>query len=142
MVAHRKKAIVTKQKEAKNEAKNEYLAPGGVKKISNARVHGRAVGSMSYDPQVRSRAHQNMGPYTSTCMNSPLGQRRWQQRPEALASVASCVHLHRSPIQDVSQCTDFFEPRPWPTLLLLVFPGKPQPTREAEERSILHVHMS
>jgi hypothetical protein len=83
VVAHRKKAIVTKQKEAKNEAKNEYLAPGGVKKISNARVHGRAVGSMSYDPQVRSRAHQNMGPYTSTCMNSPLGQRRWPLLPLA-----------------------------------------------------------
>ena len=49
----RKKAIVKKKSdEGSKEEPREYLAPGGVKKFSNAVVSGRMVGSMSYDPKA------------------------------------------------------------------------------------------
>ena len=50
-----KKAIVTKKPGDKGgkEDTNEYLAPGGVKKVSNSVVSGRSVGGMSYNPQAR-----------------------------------------------------------------------------------------
>lgn len=60
----RKKAIVTKKADkgdivvkgdniaTRATPLSEYLAPGGVKKISNSVVSGRATGGQSYDPQA------------------------------------------------------------------------------------------